>query len=140
MRARVLLVMAAGLLLAADKPKDDAKGDKDQFQGSWKVVSGEHDGVTLPEEKTKELTVTFQGDKVTIRVGDKTEPEQTFKLDPARKPREIDVTPHAKGIYELKGDDLKIRFARGEGKPRPAGFADKTAEGEAQLVLKREKP
>ena len=123
MRARVLLVMAAGLLLAADKPKDDAKGDKDKFQGSWKVVSGEHDGVTLPEEKTKELTVTFQDDKVTIRVGDKTEPEQTFKLDPAKKPREIDVTPHAKGIYELKGDDLKIRFARGSEYLRHASFA-----------------
>src|SRR5205814_9518362 len=101
MRARVLLVMAAGLLLAADKPKDDAKGDKDKFQGAWKVASGEHDGVVLPEEKIKELTITFQGDKVTIRVGDKTEPEQTLKLDPAKKPRRIDVTPQANGIYDL---------------------------------------
>jgi hypothetical protein len=43
------------------------------------------------------------------------------------------------GIYELKGDDLKICFVHGGGGERPTDFASKEGTAQSLIVLKREK-
>jgi uncharacterized protein (TIGR03067 family) len=67
-----------------------------------------------------------------------------FKLDPAKKPKTIDMTAEkAKqeqvlGIYELKDDDLKLCFAKGGGE-RPTEFISKAGTNQTVIVLKRVK-
>ncbi len=136
----LLAVVAVGLLLAADKPKDDAgKEDLEKLQGSWQAVEGERNGEKAPEDQIKKVTATFKGDKVTVKRGDTTESEQTVTLDPTKNPKTIDVTPDSKGIYELDGDTLKVRYSK-EGTERPTKLTGKTKEGEIQIIFKRAKP
>jgi len=99
----------------------------------------EKSGNRVPEEHLKNFVFVFQRDKVRITQKDGgQEPEQTFTLDSSKSPRWIDVTPEARGIYELSGDTLKIRFMkRGD---RPTIFDGATKQSEVLLVLKRAKP
>ena len=100
---------------------DDAKKDADKLKGAWSVVAVERNGEKLPEEITKEWKVTFESEQLTAKVsdGDKV---AGFKLEPAKKPKHIDITPKdgekkdqvLKGIYELDGDNLKICVADGD--------------------------
>ncbi len=141
MRLQALLVGACVLLVPAlradDKPGDS---DKDKIQGTWEIVKGERGGQPIPEEEAKMIKITFAGDKLKIKHGDQ-EQEMTFKLHPDRKPKAIDVDMGdkvGKGIYELKGDTLKI--AHGEfGDPRPKEFSNKEGSKLHVVVLKRVK-
>jgi uncharacterized protein (TIGR03067 family) len=138
-KTNVLLAMMTVLLLAA-APKDAAREDRDRLQGTWTVVESEKNGTPTPKDDLKKTPVklTFHGDKLVVRLGEQKEAEQTFTLDPGKNPKQIDVTPAAKGIYEIDGDTLRLRFFH-EGKERPKGFKSKTAPGESFLILKRDK-
>jgi uncharacterized protein (TIGR03067 family) len=84
--------------------------------------------------------------KYTVTVGDQKD-EGTVKLDPAKTPREMDITgtdgPN-KGmtflaIYEIKDDTLRVCYDL-SGKARPKEFK---TQADSQLFLveyKREKP
>jgi uncharacterized protein (TIGR03067 family) len=124
-----------------------AKKDQEGLQGTWEVVEFVTDGKPVPEEKRKEIKVVFKGEKMTLTgPGGIGKREYSFKLDPGKNPKAIDVTPldgQFKGktvpaIYELKGDHLKLCIPN-RGKERPAEF--KTAEGSnlGLFVLKRSK-
>ena len=60
------------------------------------------------------MTVTFAGDKYTVRKGDEVIQAGRQKLDPSRSPKAIDVTVTEGlnkgavllGIYEIDGDTL----------------------------------
>jgi uncharacterized protein (TIGR03067 family) len=136
-----LCVFLAVLLLGADdKPKaDDAKA---KLQGTWVIVNLEDAGEKVPENNYKDSTLTFEGDKVTSKIKDRTE-LATYKIDAGQKPPHLDVTP-AKGerngktlklIYQLDGDTLKFASTK-DGAERPQGFDDK---GLSIFTLKREK-
>ncbi len=139
MKTRVLLVLAVGLLLAADKPKENAKGDQAKIQGAWTVVSAERGGQA--QEDAKEATLTFKGNNLTAQTKDKTH-KGTFKLDPGKKPKHIDIMPTDgdqkgktfPGIYSLEGGQLRICFNT-QGETRPAKFEAKD-DGVMLLVLK----
>ncbi len=71
--------------------------------------------------------------------------EFLYKLDPAKKPKAIDlIFPERKteatlAIYSLEDDDLKVCVkAKGEG--RPSEFSAKAGSGHMLYTLKREKP
>ncbi len=114
MRARIGLVCVFGLVLSAYLTADDKKEDQDKIQGKWKFESGLQGGKPLPEDVTKSSTIVFEGNKIkmTRTVDGKEEShEMTFKLDPSKKPKAIDVDMMGKpglGIYSLDGDTLKI--------------------------------
>src|SRR6516162_5222640 len=118
--ALVIAVLAVGAALSQDK---EGKSDQDKIQGTWTMVSGMREGKPFPEE-AKNRKITFAGNKMKLKMNDQ-EHEVTFKLDPAKKPKEIDVDfdgQAGKGIYELDGDTLKI--AHGDlGEARPTEFA-----------------
>jgi uncharacterized protein (TIGR03067 family) len=92
-----------------------------------------------------EVTVTNDADGGWgVRVEGKVAARGTSRIDPAKRPKAIDLTPTegehkgqtARGIYEVEGDTLKICFAEPD-KPRPTEFTGKT---EATLaVFKRGK-
>jgi len=118
------------------------KTDKDAIQGTWLVVAVEKEGKKAEVTKDMESTLTFSGDKATFK-SEKTDKEGAFKIDAAKKPKEIDLTnPKSdakqmiKGIYELDAETLKIAFPTRNDGGRPAGFDGKEI---VILTLKRKK-
>lgn len=138
------VVLAAGLLLAADS-KDDIKKELDPLQGTWVAVSLERDGKALPEDQLKILTRTVKGDQYVITRSGETVGKGSFKVDPTKKPKTIDITrDEAKdgvilGIYELDGDKYKICYSAPGSKERPKEFAAKEGSGNTLAVWKRDK-
>ncbi len=128
MKLRGLNVLGLVLAFGAVKAADDADKDKEKLQGAWQPISAIEKGKEQSKEELKNRKITFKGDKVTVKHGDKVH-DVTFKLDASKKPKEIDVTgkdddgkeQQMKGIYELKGDTLKVCFAT-EGGERPSKF------------------
>jgi uncharacterized protein (TIGR03067 family) len=114
-------------------------GDQEKIQGTWALVSGERNGKPLSDEVIQHIKLIFAGDKLTTKHKDR-KTQATFKLDPNKTPKEIDLDMEGnigKGIYHLDGDSMKI--VHGEvGDARPKDFP-KAGSGLTVLVLKREK-
>jgi uncharacterized protein (TIGR03067 family) len=137
----VLLVLAAGLTLAADP-----KTDPGPLEGTWVAVGIENRAKKLTEADLKESrpTITFSGTRYKVVLGGKTIEEGTFQLDPGKEPATIDLQVESgdskgkaqRGFYELKGGVLKIWLADA-GKDRPKDT--KPAAGVELTILKRKK-
>jgi uncharacterized protein (TIGR03067 family) len=139
---RLMLVIPALMLLAPPiGAADDAKKVLEKMQGDWAVVSIEDDGANLPEAEAAKYSITIKDDKFVINGPDKKE-SMTIKLDPTKKPAEIDLLhddPQKKGmkvlgIYELGDGALKIA-GRDKGDMRPTEF--KSSKDVSVVVLKR---
>ena len=145
MRAYGLLTTTIAVLSCADFG-DDAKKDLEKFQGDWQLVSLERDGKQIPPEEAKKLTLTIQGEKFVLRKEGAVVSEGTMKLDPARKPKEVDETistgPNKgkifRAIYEIDDDQHKVCFAAA-GKDRPSDFSSQPGDGRILQVWKRVK-
>ena len=134
----LVLTASAGTGARADD-KADVEKELKKFQGTWTFESVEAGGKEGPAAELKGMTVTFEGDKYTVRKGDEVIQVGTQKLDPSRSPKTIDVTvveglskgAVMLGIYEISGDTLKVCFDP-EGKNRPTEF--KSAAGSPTFV------
>ena len=144
---QLLVFMALGLFLGADAPKDDGKKDKEKLQG--KAVTAERRGESKEDEEDHRLI--FDGDKFRIKRGDQTIIQGTFKVDPSKKPKEIDMEitedqngehkgKTAPGIFALDGDTLRTcDNAPDLARARPAAFAAKSGSGHVLITFKRVK-
>jgi uncharacterized protein (TIGR03067 family) len=142
MRLPFFVACACGLLLSAVRAEDKPAGDREKLQGNWAVTSWQRGGQRVSPDIAMTARFTFAGDKLTILTGKDTKTEATIKLDPDKKPKEIDVDLGGnnvrKGIYQLDGDDLKVAY--GEfGNLRPKEFPAKES-GLTVWVLRRVKP
>jgi len=141
MRRSTLFLVVVGFLVAADAPQDEQK----KLEGTWSMISGEEKGEKVPEQTLKNAKLTFRGDKHTVMVGKETM-IGTHKLDPAKKPAEIDVVDTEGqykgktllGIYKLEGDQFTVCFPAPD-KERPKEFTTKSGTGEILHTWKREK-
>ncbi len=139
-----------GLSAAASTGQEEAaKKDQKAAQGTWQILSWDLEGkaVTkeeLNESKVKGKPLTIKNDKLSHALqGDSF--EATFKLDPSKKPKAIDLTSLKDpdkgktylGIYYLEGNTLKICIAL-VGSDRPSDF--KGAKNVSLMVFKRDKP
>src|SRR5262249_43942677 len=142
-RMRIALgTLLCTLVLTGARADDKADVEKElkKLQGTWTFESVETGGKQLPAAEFKGMTVTFEGDKFTVKKGDEVIQAATQKLDPSKSPKAIDVTVTEglnkgavmPGIYEIDGDTLKVCFDP-EGKKRPTEF--KTASGSQTLVV-----
>jgi uncharacterized protein (TIGR03067 family) len=139
----VVLTLVLSFALAARS--GDAK-DGDTLQGTWLPATAELAGKPFPDEARKTIKLVVKDGKYTVTLG-KVVDKGTVKLNPAAKPKAMDITgtdgPN-KGktilaIYERDGDTLRVCYDL-SGKNRPTAF--KTREG-TQLFLvtyKRAKP
>ena len=148
MRLHALLVLAVGLLLAAAAPKEEAvKKEMAKFQGTWKFASMEVEGKKKPDKDINKYTVVLKGNQWTVSEGDKTAAQATFRLDPAKKPKTIDLTQTLpdkgrliRGIYSLEGDKLTFCDRGADKGDRPTEFATRPDSGLVLVVLKRVAP
>jgi uncharacterized protein (TIGR03067 family) len=140
MRLPVLLVLVVGLTVAADNPPEDAvKQERKKLEGTWTVESATQNGKPLERGPAE---IVFAGDQFTMQ---RPEKKQTMKyvLDPSRSPKTINfmlpknAPPNAApghGIYELKGDTLRVAISPPDVLPKE--FTDKD---QLLLTLKRKK-
>jgi uncharacterized protein (TIGR03067 family) len=109
-----------------------------KFQGTWKQVAYERDGVKEPfdEEKEWEPCTTFTGNRFVVTIADGSTPiKGTFKVDPTHNPKAIDYTDTFGvdagktflAIYKFENDRL-IFCAAAAGHERPTGFRTKTGQ------------
>ena len=122
------LAVSGGTGTRADDKADVAKEFK-KFHGVWTFASVEAGGKKAPADQFKGVTVTFAGDKYTVKKGSEVIQVGTQKLDPSKSPKAIDVKVTEGlnkgavmlGIYEIDGDTLRVCFDE-EGKKRPTEF------------------
>jgi len=103
--------------------------------------------------KDKKAQLTFEGNKFMLELGGKSA-SGTFTIDPAKKPKQIDMTvtkgsdedtkkyegKTSKGIYELEGDKLKWLAAEPGAEDRPEAFPNDPAKVKGlYLILERAK-
>ena len=135
-----LVLTASGGTGARAGDKAEVAKERKKFQGTWTFESVEAGGKEVPAAAFKGITVTFEGDKYTVKKGDEVIQAATQKLDPSKSPKALDVTvaegPNKGavmlGIYEISGDTLKVCFDP-EGKKRPTQF--KGASGAQTFVV-----
>jgi uncharacterized protein (TIGR03067 family) len=145
--AVVAFLATIGLAAAALADEAADKKDKEKLQGTWTAVSGEKEGKEDPE--AKEHALVFQGDKFSVKRGDKIVVQGTFKVNTSKSPKtmDIDITEgpddvknkSAQAIYALDGDELTWCVAEPGSGERPAKLATKEGVKHMLVKLKREK-
>src|SRR5262245_47783566 len=136
MSALSTVMISAALVLAVDKPEDQAmKAARKELEGSWMVRyadAGEAliDAETAPvlifsAEKVVLARVKVVEKKVTLEEID----QATYTLDPSKKPMHIDMLlttgmdkgKSIRGLYQVKGSKLRICLGASNGE-RPKTF------------------
>ena len=105
----------------------DVKKEVDMLRGTWSVETGD---VKVSIYGDESFEVNLGGNHL----------NGSRKIDPAKKPKEITLTPDGSkkslmGIYKLEGDTLTICI----GEKRPTDFKEKKDAAQVLWVLKREK-
>jgi uncharacterized protein (TIGR03067 family) len=134
-----MLVWLCGGALALGEGAGKTEDDSKRMQGTWRPVAAKLGGSELPDEVRKTIKLVVTDGKYAVTVGREGTDEGTIKLDPAQKPRAMDIVG-TKGpnkgktipaIYELTDGTLRICYDLG-GKARPTEFQSKP---ETQLFL-----
>src|SRR5215213_3588298 len=115
---------------AAGDERENA--DQKGIEGTWEIVSAE--AGKNSSDGLRGLRMSFKDTTMSLlpRMGTDKPMKLTYKLDPAKKPKQIDTTHELDpgkpisqlGIYELDGDALKLCL-EAAGKGRPAKFETK---------------
>ena len=123
MKSRMLLVAAACTLLAADRPSDEeVKREWTKLEGRWTLTKMEANGKSLLEKDKPLPKMVIKDGKIMAdpkdAAGQEAPDSSQIQLDPRKNPKTITI-PNFKGgdpakgvtligIYELKGDELKV--------------------------------
>lgn len=137
-----------GLLLCAATVIADGDGKKalEQWQGHWQIAALTINGKAAPREKIENARIIIEGDKMTVKAptGEVTRAFE-IQLTPTKKPPVLTTKALLgdfkgkvqTGIYELKGDTLRICISnRPEGQP-PTAFSSQEGSDHVLLLLKK---
>jgi len=146
MKIRATLLLAAVCVIAAAPlaRDDESKKDLDKLQGEWVIVSGERNGMAIPQENLEGIKRTVKGDDFTVAKDGEVLSRGKYKLDASKKPKTIDAMTKnedgeevtMQGIYEFEGDTYKVCLAQ-PGKPRPTEFKTSENSGSTLTVSKK---
>src|SRR4051812_11014442 len=92
---RVTLTLAV-LAAVSTTAAGAGKGDRAKLQGTWEVLSIAAGGQDVTPKTGKKMLLTFQGDRVSSRLGDDKEEASTFTLDETKKPGHLTVAKTAR--------------------------------------------
>jgi uncharacterized protein (TIGR03067 family) len=139
-----LALLALAPWPAAAQENDDAK----RIQGTWVVDPAVYKDLK-DKDAIKEMMavrIIFDGESCTTKHPPGNEEKGSFRLDPSKKPKQIDLLGkmgnlQAQGIYELEKDSLKLCWDRDfKTRGRPTKFANTQEVSDPfLLVLVREK-
>jgi uncharacterized protein (TIGR03067 family) len=140
-----LAVLLAVLAVAADRPSGGAvKKEWARLEGTWKLTRMEVNGKSLLQRGEQPALLVIKDGKLSAKGAPKGAPQESpdIRLDPTHTPKWVTVPnahggPAAKGItalgiYELKGDTLRVCVQevetarlRERAKERPRAFDSK---------------
>jgi uncharacterized protein (TIGR03067 family) len=138
-------VLAALLATQNSDLKELIRKDKERLQGTWQIVAAESKGEKVPAKDLGELFLIFDGDSIQVQEDKKKQDRYTFRLNPERKPKEIDFS-YTKGpkkgrtdraIYLFQGDRLTFCIQEDETKGRPTDFKTEPKTELSMVVLER---
>lgn len=127
---------------------DQAPAERLRLQGTWtpaEPIEAWYEGSDAGKAELPEVTVTIAEDSFVLWDTARVEAVFTFKLNPAVKPKQIDLVSEGddeiilRGIYQLQGDELKLMLRKGDG-PRPQQFVSIPESDMELLVLERQHP
>jgi uncharacterized protein (TIGR03067 family) len=136
------------LLIRPAAAQDAAPKDMAALEGEWSMVSGEADGIAMPDELVKTGKRVAKDGVTTISVGGSVYFKAKFTIDPAKKPKAIEYAmtegptkgKTQLGIYELDAEKGQVKFCfAAPGDPRPTDFASKPGTRHTLSVWKRDK-
>src|SRR3954465_5756233 len=85
-------VATLALLGVAQAGDDDAvKKELETFTGKWQAVSATKDGKEAPKERAAKIGLVVKGEKYTFTGSDGEAIEGKHKVDPSKKPKELDA-------------------------------------------------
>jgi uncharacterized protein (TIGR03067 family) len=129
---RVGLPLLFALVAGAASTQDDAaKRDLKLLQGAWIMAALEVNGTEVPANKLEGTVLTIKENQYIVRVKDKLTTTAVMELDPAKNPKELNMTPQDgankdklhKGIYKIDGDTFKVARGLNPDQERPNQFA-----------------
>ena len=148
---KLLLTALITFLGSTNAQEDAVKEELARMAGDWRLSAGEEDGEAVPDYVLENLQcriadkeLTFKGIEPLVDRAAKL----TITLDPAGKPKCIDLKVVSgsdkgvtyEGIYEWRGDELRMCLAIRSGVPnRPLEFATKAGSSCVLMTLKRSK-
>jgi uncharacterized protein (TIGR03067 family) len=149
----LLWISLAACALGEDKKEGGSEKDEVALEGTWNVES--HDIRGLPASKEflgQESQWVFTLDGISIKDKDGIGAKGTFRLDPKKDPKHLDITlepglqPGLKAnvpvkevlkcIYSLDGDTLKVCY--GFSSVYPSAFKSETEPATGLVVLRRQ--
>jgi uncharacterized protein (TIGR03067 family) len=134
--------------LKAERLNKAIAAEQKKLDGRWLVDSVTQGPMEDDANVVKGMRYGVAGEKVSVYPPGEEKPvpeELTVKIDPTKRPRTIDIiSPGSKypelGIYELKGETLRVYWEAGSKAERPKKFDAKPETNRTLIVLKREKP
>jgi uncharacterized protein (TIGR03067 family) len=144
----LFLAVFAALFAVHGHASDQADGKRglEALQGEWEVVEVNANGTDRTEElKKMGFKITFQGTTMRIPGKPGKSPEFTVTLDAAKEPKVIDMLPTngpfkgqtLAGIYDLKGDELRLCMPNQPKEERPGSFFSDQGSGLGVFRMKR---
>lgn len=128
--------------------EEQVASDREAIQGVWQVTAMRAAGNPGPESIIAASRYHFDGETLTIKLGESRSDDYTFTLDPAAKPMAAcDMTPLGsqdpaatmKGIYKVEGDSLIICLGKHQ-RPTEMRAEEEDGFGQVLIELQRAKP
>ena len=133
------------LLVLKRRPADKPKDDREAVQGTWVAVSGEAGGTKLTPSQLEAFLLVITPDQLVFGPNFFRDLRASYKLDPTKTPKEIELTSldgaakwkAMKDLYRMDGDRLTLCIQYDDRYPAPTEFATKPDSGLWLFHLKR---
>ncbi len=138
------LLLGLALTLAAPAPKKADEPAPAKLEGEWVVESFDAGPKDAPPPGSFRMTFADGKISITDTSGKGHAEEAGYTVDTTQKPAHIDIKPGngpdklVQGIFEIKGDTMKICFGKGSG-TRPTAFQSEPEKGIIVINLRRAK-
>src|SRR5262245_48241575 len=86
---RVVLSFALVGAVAVAAGGQDAKKEQEKLAGKWTTEWREEGGKATPAEQLKSMVLILDGDKFTVKDGDKVIQAGTYTVDPTQTPKTV---------------------------------------------------